>query len=342
MDARGPGPRFGFALIELLVVVAIVALLSAILLPALGEARRVGRMSVCESNLRQFGTATGTYALDFRDTIWSFSWSRQNCPSEFPDLVSAFSNIEGTSNQAVDIIRRLSAAEPSFPRTGMWIPSVDCSHLVILDYLARRLPEPMCACPEDADLKMWQQDIPGFDAGAFGVNQPDPIGVFRAKPYSSSYEVCPAAYDANATVTTRIHQADTQYTYLVYVQSRIGGLNLSGVTFPSQKAHMYDTHQRHYGRPMYFAVTRARQPVLHFDASVVVRRTRDTNKGWDPWAPDQSTWTTFYYQPYRYEPPTSTGDVRESVAGYYRWTRGGLGGVDFGGTEVNTGQIAGP
>ena len=39
-----------------------------------------------------------------------------------------------------------------------------------------------------------------------------------------------------------------------------------------------------------------------------------------------------------FEPPTLSGDALEDVVGYYKWTRGGLKGIDFGGSEINTGQ----
>jgi len=56
--------RNGFTLVELLVVVAIIALLLGILLPALGKAREIARTSVCLSNLKQIGTASVSYAME--------------------------------------------------------------------------------------------------------------------------------------------------------------------------------------------------------------------------------------------------------------------------------------
>ena len=47
----------GFTLIEVLVVVAIIALLVAILLPSLRNAREVARATVCAANMKQVSSA---------------------------------------------------------------------------------------------------------------------------------------------------------------------------------------------------------------------------------------------------------------------------------------------
>ncbi len=52
----------GFTLVELLVVVAIIALLISMLLPSLNEARDTARMVACMSNFRQLGVANQMYA----------------------------------------------------------------------------------------------------------------------------------------------------------------------------------------------------------------------------------------------------------------------------------------
>ncbi|MEX2673234.1 MAG: type II secretion system protein [Phycisphaeraceae bacterium] len=77
-----PSPRRrvrGFTLIELLVVVGIIALLMAILLPALGRARQEALKVQCAANLRQWGTSLHMWGSDNNNNLLAAStWSDGN------------------------------------------------------------------------------------------------------------------------------------------------------------------------------------------------------------------------------------------------------------------------
>lgn len=58
--------RRAFNLVELLIAVAIMAVLVSVLLPALLHARRASQTTVCASHMRQLGTAFQSYVQDHR------------------------------------------------------------------------------------------------------------------------------------------------------------------------------------------------------------------------------------------------------------------------------------
>lgn len=62
---RARTSRSAFTLIEILVVIAIIALLSAILFPVFAKVRENGRKTVCNSNLKQMGLAFLQYTADY-------------------------------------------------------------------------------------------------------------------------------------------------------------------------------------------------------------------------------------------------------------------------------------
>jgi len=70
----------GFTLVELFVVIAIIALLAALLLPALGQAKSVGQRVTCISNQKQLQMAHTMFSGDHGDKIlYSSAWKYEKC-----------------------------------------------------------------------------------------------------------------------------------------------------------------------------------------------------------------------------------------------------------------------
>ena len=61
--------RHAFTLVELLVVIAVIAILAALLLPAVARAKEHARRTACRSNLGQINLAFHAYADDHRDAL---------------------------------------------------------------------------------------------------------------------------------------------------------------------------------------------------------------------------------------------------------------------------------
>lgn len=76
-------PQAGFTLVELLVVVAIIALLAAMLFPVFAAAREKGRSARCLANLRQLGAAVEMYTADWDE---KYPWGKDPADAFCPEI----------------------------------------------------------------------------------------------------------------------------------------------------------------------------------------------------------------------------------------------------------------
>lgn len=75
--------RPGFTLVEILVVLAVVTLLIALTLPALGRARAAAQQAVCQNRLHQWGLAFAAYATE-NSGYYPHADGRDRCGDEVP------------------------------------------------------------------------------------------------------------------------------------------------------------------------------------------------------------------------------------------------------------------
>ncbi|MFN0012519.1 MAG: prepilin-type N-terminal cleavage/methylation domain-containing protein [Phycisphaerales bacterium] len=341
--------RAGFTLVELLLVISIIALLISIILPVMSEGRRTSWQLQNITNLRNFGTAAGSYAATFHDRIWSFSWGQHgNRANALRVGRNGFEDdMEAAEWQAIDIIRRRATPnQPAFPDQGAWIPHVLYAHLVLQDFLASRLPEPMVRSPFDRVRHEWAEavltrSLPNIAEVYSLPGDPETTG--QRWPYSSSYQQVPACYTPDIEHTNqylRQSEFDGAYLYAVGRQFPLGGRRFGDVAFPSNKVMVMESMSRHHSRtPYFFTHPYARTTNLFFDASVRVVPNPDFNKGGylrDAGAvlyPMHAA-VTYVANPSIGLPPWPDDSSPEDREGFQRWTLRGLKGIDTGGKQL--------
>ncbi|MEQ8769698.1 MAG: prepilin-type N-terminal cleavage/methylation domain-containing protein [Phycisphaerales bacterium] len=352
---RTPAARRAFTLIELLVVIAIIALLIGILLPALGKARNSARNVLSQSNMRSLGQSAGNYASDDSDLIYSYTWkSGEEYEVIGQGTVVPVDNLRGQQFQNKDILRRLTGRidNPALngPGTGKIlnfqgrIPARRATHLVLFDYLTAAQPEPIAASPLDRNLVQWQSDpldlstVPYRDGiPSSGLYDEDSNWVrpntWQRWPYASSYQTVPCAWSPDV-MPTWYPVAETPHRFGGNWDVPLGNRRFTTVAFPSGKVHLFEENDYFSAREgIPWMYPEARCNLLFFDGSVRGERSADCNPGWSAATPDQ-LWSQRYV-PLDTFPLHYKRDRNAQLFQYWRWTRMGLRGIDFGGGEIN-------
>jgi type II secretory pathway pseudopilin PulG len=318
----------GFALAELVAVIAIVALTAVIAKVLSDGVRRRSMASVSVENLHRHAAATTSYAADSADLFWTTSWrAGMDLPTEWGDLKNKnHTDYAAGAAQVIDILRRVGGRLDINFIDG-WIPQIYFSHVPLLDYL-KQVPATWVVSPADRHRLAWANDPKGFDKGVFLPCQPSPGNATKRWPYSSSYQLSPSFYD-QSDVDRRLAQASGIDTYNSSTYGKMHGFAMSGVVFPSQKVHLFEgaAHHTEEGagpdcdEPRPFVFPDSRVAMVFVDGHAAWNVSADANPGWQPRKPESPD-------------PTYITVDGEYYPGIYRWTRQGIAGRDFGGPEV--------
>lgn len=139
----------GFTLIELIVVIAIIAILMTLLVPSVSRMRDRGLRTGCASNMRQIGVAAA---------LWAGDWNGRLPPYEIPDTAQDY---------AIQVLGQ---------RTQSWT-----DYAILGQYLGNDIGQSpglvkkssLLHCPADRqDYPGWSQsrDNPDLDASSYGFN----------------------------------------------------------------------------------------------------------------------------------------------------------------------------
>ncbi len=151
--------RKGFTLIELMVVISVIAVLVALILPAIQQAREAARRTQCKNNLRQIGLALQNYC---------------DLYERFPPGYVASSETTATTpgwGWSAMILPQVD----QFPLFGLFDFSLPIEHLLNSGPVAKRIPCFICASDIAPD-------------GTFPISNSASVPVVQAGP--SSYVGC--------------------------------------------------------------------------------------------------------------------------------------------------------
>lgn len=147
MGREAPLRRAGFTLIEVLVVVAIIALLVSILLPSLAKAKEQARSAVCASSISQICKTAGMYTTEHKEWIpgspltTGYYWVQNPGSSAWDPSLPGFNRFVVEWFDFSTPLRALNQGPKSIPRLS--------SPLETRKALLRQMTEEPFLCPSN-------------------------------------------------------------------------------------------------------------------------------------------------------------------------------------------------
>jgi len=358
--------RPAFTLAELLVALAGTALLIVLAAPAISGLRTDARLAGSVDNLRTLGKANAGYADANEGDISGYDWDFEDgvedcafglCTYTFDigggETNTASYRLDIAQLQMSALLRRGTGRYTNPGRIGIdyrKVPHRRYSHLPLLDWFGGSVTDPLAVSPLDIHQQAFQaadildyEALPGGDPDAVSLPSWWQPGVINRWPFASSYMTTTYAWSESrpcpSTGGLPLEPASNGIELFVIDSDTFSVQPLIHVDFPALKAHMFEEFDYREGLGVngrFFADPEASVNVLFFDGSARLIPTADTNPGWDPTEPcNQDATTSLAYVPIdtRY---FSSAYADTSLPQPYRWTRGGLEGIDVGADEINT------